>query len=697
MPPSQVQQQAQAQAQHAQMLQRDPGYVHGAALRAYRSNVARPEAVYDDRLGQMVGVYRQIHDVGTTGAGTGTGRAVVDRIQAEAQSGRTNVPWQQQQGGAGEGDRANKKNNEAKSDDDKSEKSKPKGPALRPPRTYGGRNIASVVVGRQLTPGGGRGRQNPAALRPMRGRTASIACSSPPSDNDNDVDGKIAEDEDDDGSSSTVAPSPELSTTTIATEIRHFGEHCSATKFHWSYLSSTGDALARSSHRNNQLAAQRHVVQMNTAAATANDGGGGGGEEELPSSLSSQRHQQPPPDPIPPSYQPTNAGVTDILTAHTAPARPAVSTISLSFSPDGRTLASTHGDHTVKITCCATGRLVRNLEGHPRTPWTVKYHPVDSSIVASGCLGFQVRVWDWNYRPYNSGRAGAVGGGGRTKGAGKVRRPHSPRAVVGGLEGSTAAIGGGSGIDGSAINHDVLPSHYTDSDPTRYDYHLSRGVCLAMIRLQYAIISLSFHPSGHILAAASGSKVHLWDWDDVGGRLRREREERRAARRMLRGKDDVDDEGGMDADENWEEGTRTGDILSTLQASGSASRSEERQIGGSGGELMEHGFTAALRCVHFPPSGKHVIIGGANPQQNPRGGGMSGGGMTFNLQLHEFDLAAALDGRGGGNGDDQTSRRRLLTNVSHSHSFRVHTSYFFFFFAYNSNAAFALPITVLSI
>ena len=43
---------------------------------------------------------------------------------------------------------------------------------------------------------------------------------------------------------------------------------------------------------------------------------------------------------------------------------------------------------------------------------------------------------------------------------------------------------------------------------------------------------------------------------------------------------------------------------------------------------------------------------------------MSGGGMTFNLQLHEFDLAAALEGHGGGNEDDQVSRRRLLSNVS---------------------------------
>ena len=38
-----------------------------------------------------------------------------------------------------------------------------------------------------------------------------------------------------------------------------------------------------------------------------------------------------------------------------------------------------------------------------------------------------------------------------------------------------------------------------------------------MIRLDYAIISLSFHPSGHILAVASGSRLHFWDFGNSGG------------------------------------------------------------------------------------------------------------------------------------------------------------------------------------
>ena len=70
------------------------------------------------------------------------------------------------------------------------------------------------------------------------------------------------------------------------------------------------------------------------------------------------------------------------------------STIALAFAPDGHTFASTHGDHTVKLTCFHTGRVLRTLVGHPRTPWTVGYHPTNPRLLASGCIGSEVRIWD---------------------------------------------------------------------------------------------------------------------------------------------------------------------------------------------------------------------------------------------------------------------------------------------------------------
>ncbi|CAH0491312.1 unnamed protein product [Peronospora farinosa] len=118
------------------------------------------------------------------------------------------------------------------------------------------------------------------------------------------------------------------------------------------------------------------------------------------------------------------------------------STISIAISPDGKTFASTHGDHTVKIVCIETGKVIQILVGHPRTPWSVKFHPTDPRYVASGCLGFQVRFWD-----------------------------------------------------------------------------IETGRCLYVSTLRHAIISISFHPSGDILAIASGTCVYTWDYQHTCPRI----------------------------------------------------------------------------------------------------------------------------------------------------------------------------------
>lgn len=70
------------------------------------------------------------------------------------------------------------------------------------------------------------------------------------------------------------------------------------------------------------------------------------------------------------------------------------STISIAFSHDGRFFASTHGDHTVKVFEYPSGDQIACLEGHPRTPWTVRFHPSNSDIIASGCLGNDCRIWN---------------------------------------------------------------------------------------------------------------------------------------------------------------------------------------------------------------------------------------------------------------------------------------------------------------
>eukprot|EP00798_Chlamydomonas_sp_ICE-L_P025993 gene25993-11683_t len=68
------------------------------------------------------------------------------------------------------------------------------------------------------------------------------------------------------------------------------------------------------------------------------------------------------------------------------------STIAASFSGDGALIASTHGDHSVKVVDCWTGKTIRVLNGHQRTPWVVSIHPTDSDILASGSLDHTVCI-----------------------------------------------------------------------------------------------------------------------------------------------------------------------------------------------------------------------------------------------------------------------------------------------------------------
>ena len=228
--------------------------------------------------------------------------------------------------------------------------------------------------------------------------------------------------------------------THITHEIRNYGEQRSVTKFTWKYL-----GLRRP-----------EMETVNTNNTSANQSM----EESIPRRLN------------------TNNNTNSVASA--------TSTISVAFSPDGRTVASTHGDHTVKIICCHSGALIRSLEGHPRTPWTVKYHPTKSNIVASGCLGCQVLVWDWNYK--------------RISIVSKYRNE----------------LNGGRGTDKTAT---------TRGEEKEFNYSDGEGKCLNMIRLQSAIISLSFHPSGSILAVASGTTLHLWDYDENGSTPRETRED----------------------------------------------------------------------------------------------------------------------------------------------------------------------------
>jgi len=71
------------------------------------------------------------------------------------------------------------------------------------------------------------------------------------------------------------------------------------------------------------------------------------------------------------------------------------SVYSVSYSPDGRSIASGSSDNTIKIWESSTGVLQRTLTGHSNDVESVSYSP-DGRYIASGSYDGTIKIWDAN-------------------------------------------------------------------------------------------------------------------------------------------------------------------------------------------------------------------------------------------------------------------------------------------------------------
>ena len=149
---------------------------------------------------------------------------------------------------------------------------------------------------------------------------------------------------------------------------------------------------------------------------------------------------------------------------------------SLTFSPEGQTLASASNDGTIRLWHVNTGKQIQTLLGHEESVYSVAYSP-DGQTLASGSSDGTIRFWHTvtgEYKSTFSGHTGTV-----------LSIAYAP-------DGKTLASGG-SGV------------HLWDIETRQHKTILGQNIDLMRLLVAYS-------PKGDLLAiGAEDGAVRLWD------------------------------------------------------------------------------------------------------------------------------------------------------------------------------------------
>lgn len=165
----------------------------------------------------------------------------------------------------------------------------------------------------------------------------------------------------------------------------------------------------------------------------------------------------------------------------------------VSFSPDGQTIASASGDHTVKL-WNLDGSLRKTLEGHRDEVRQIKFSP-DGNTLASASADRTVKLWnsDGTFRQTLAGHTNTV--------YSIAFSPDNEIIASASIDG-TIKLWDRDGALLHTLNGQSSVSHNVSHHARTNSHHSSKS--LGGVRY------VSFSPDGQTIAAASGNTIQLW-------------------------------------------------------------------------------------------------------------------------------------------------------------------------------------------
>ncbi|KAJ5894617.1 NACHT and WD40 domain protein [Penicillium taxi] len=192
----------------------------------------------------------------------------------------------------------------------------------------------------------------------------------------------------------------------------------------------------------------------------------------------------------------------------------------VSFSPDGRLIASGAYDKTIKLWNTATGELQQTLRGHLDGISSLVFCP-DGRHLVSGSYDRTVRLWntstgatEQNYEDHSDGVTYvALCPNGRVLASTSFDKTIRLRDIQTGAPIQPVLKGHSRSVFSLSFSPDGLSLASSSRDKTIRIWDISRGVLQLTLRAHSALVmSVAFSPDGQILASGSDDKtIRLWD------------------------------------------------------------------------------------------------------------------------------------------------------------------------------------------